>query len=127
MAVTVRVKTYKRYSLIPSIIKNMRSESAQATYNFARGTAASARRRITVPYPPASLPGHPPHIRSGDLKRSIRTEKVSFGRHRVVVGAPYGAYVEYGTRHMAARPFFRPAVEEQKRLFKLAMRDVIHR
>jgi HK97 gp10 family phage protein len=46
------------------------------------------------------------------------------------VGAHYGAYVEYGTRYMAAQPYFRPAVEEAKRQFIADMRQVfgvVHR
>lgn len=30
----------------------------------------------------------------------------------VVVQAPYGAYVEYGTRHSKAQPFLRPAKDQ---------------
>lgn len=33
----------------------------------------------------------------------------------VAVAAPYGIYVEMGTRHMAAQPFFLPAVEEGRK------------
>ncbi len=43
------------------------------------------------------------------LKWSIH--KLSLGKikWRVIVGADYGIYPEYGTRYMAAQPYFRPA------------------
>lgn len=109
---TIRVKTYKQWNHIPSIIKSLRSESARATYNFARTVAAEARRRAPV--------------RTGYLRSSIVNEKVDYGHHRVTVGAHYGAFVEYGTRHMAPRPYFRPAVEVAKREFEASMKGWVH-
>lgn len=61
----------------------------------------------------ASEPGKPPHVRTGALRASI-----AFAIDRdaaeptVVVGpaAKYGKWLEFGTRHMAARPFMRPAL-----------------
>jgi HK97 gp10 family phage protein len=117
VAATIKIKTRRQYGSLDSVVKNMRSNSSKATYEFARAVAAGARARIQNAYPPASLPGNPPHQRSGELLRSIRREKVGEAEHQVVVGAEHGAYVEYGTRKMAARPFFRPAVEEAKRKF----------
>lgn len=113
MADAIRIKTSRQFNQIPSIVKRIRSNSAQAAYNFARGTAASARRRAPV--------------RTGYLRSSIVNEKIDYGRHKVTVGARYGAYVEYGTRNMAAQPFFRPAVEENKAIFMQQMRQVFHR
>ena len=39
----------------------------------------------------------------------------------VAVGANYGIYVEMGTRHMAAEPYFYPAVEAARQPFIDAM------
>jgi len=36
----------------------------------------------------------------------------------VVVTAPYGAYVEYGTRHTKAQPFLRPAAERAELIIR---------
>jgi HK97 gp10 family phage protein len=36
----------------------------------------------------------------------------------------YWRYVEFGTRYMAAQPFFRPAAEEERNAFIQRMRDV---
>lgn len=46
-------------------------------------------------------------VRRGFLRASI----FSFG-DAVEVGAPYGPYVEHGTRFMQAQPFFFPYVEQ---------------
>lgn len=46
-------------------------------------------------------------VRTGRLRSSIKAI-----RERVEVGAPYGKYVEFGTRRMPARSFLRPAVSE---------------
>lgn len=51
--------------------------------------------------------GAPPARKSGALARSISAVRVDSTRWRVVVRAHYGAYLEYGTRRMKARPFFR--------------------
>ncbi len=117
--VDLRIKTRKTYGGIPSIQKNVRSNSAQWSYDFARATAAEARQRV--------------HVITGNLRRSIRTEKTGPYSHKVIVGEHYGAYEEYGTRHRPAHPFLRPAVENQKRIFQQRIRgvfrggDVIHR
>ena len=39
----------------------------------------------------------------------------------VAVGANYGVYVNYGTRHMPAQPFWEPAIEEAKPGFQAAL------
>lgn len=40
------------------------------------------------------------------------------------VGAYYAVYVEYGTRHMRAQPFFWPGVRKAQREFVAEMRRV---
>lgn len=49
-------------------------------------------------------------VRTGALRDSIEPEQESELHWSVVAGVPYAAHVEYGTRHMAARPFLTPAV-----------------
>ena len=50
---------------------------------------------------------------TGTLHDSITSTSVSIGREaEVYVGAPYGGYVEFGTRFMAAEPYLGPAVDE---------------
>ena len=99
-AVVVRVKTRRVYGGTPSIIKNVKSNSARLSYNFAQTTEARAKQRV--------------HVITGYLKSSIHREKVGDSHHRVVVGADYGVYEEYGTRYRPPHPYFRPAVRDAK-------------
>lgn len=55
-------------------------------------------------------------VRTGALKRSIRVSEDEANRaFRVSVGdidgPPIALFLEYGTEHMEARPFFGPALE----------------
>lgn len=122
--VVVKIQTNKSpRALINSIQKEIRSVSRQATYDMSRSTAAYMRQLVSVKYPPASVKKMPPHMRTGDLRSSIGREKVADMHHRVYVGAKYGKFLEYGTRHMAARPFFRPSIEANKQAFITKMRS----
>lgn len=93
--VRVKVKSSKAYSRIPSIIGQIKAETAQMAYNFVRRAASLARS-----FAP---------IRTGFLKSSVQTIKIAKG-WRLLVGADYGAYVNYGTRHMAPQPFYDQAI-----------------
>jgi HK97 gp10 family phage protein len=57
-------------------------------------------------------------VRTGTLRRSIST-KITHSDHSSAVASvgpsvDYGVHVEFGTRHMAAQPYMRPAYEEKK-------------
>lgn len=56
---------------------------------------------------------------TGTLKRSIRME-IRDGGYTAAVGphTEYAGYVEYGTRHMEAQPYIKPAYDAQKPQFK---------
>lgn len=43
----------------------------------------------------------------------------------VAVGAEYGAWVEYGTRHRPAHPYLIPAVEAQRAPFLAALQQLV--
>ena len=59
-----------------------------------------------------SAPGEPPGVDTGNLKNSIVAESGDNDLTWVVnIGANYGIDLEYGTRHMAARPFVLPSFE----------------
>ncbi len=63
-------------------------------------------------------------VDTGNLKNSIQMDisHVSSDLHAEVnVGATYGAYVEYGTVKMAAKPFLTPAVELARKPFEKAL------
>ena len=65
--------------------------------------------------PPTSAEGSPPNRDSGLLLNSITYEITNEGLH-ARIGTPliYGGYLEWGTRYMAARPWLRPTLEEQR-------------
>ena len=63
----------------------------------------------------ASSPGKPPAIDRGELVRSImydiREMEVEIGNE---AGAPYGSYLEEGTKNIEPRPWLEPAVNKHK-------------
>lgn len=79
-------------------------------------------------WPPASLPGEPPAIRTGKLDLSIRVQPATFGGGQTIGGveatAPYADYLEFGTFKMAPRPFMRPALFEVNRQLPATMKAI---
>lgn len=78
--------------------------------------ANEVKRMIRLPYPPASVPGEPPHARRGEDGGLLG----AYGSWRdtpdsVAVGARgtdpelQDVYLEMGTSKMSARPHLRPA------------------
>ena len=62
-------------------------------------------------YPPASSPGEYPAVRSGRLRRSIRT-KVSDTGVEISSNTSYAGYLRYGTRKMQRRKMSDNALKE---------------
>ncbi len=75
----------------------------------------------------ASAPGQPPASDTGRLLSSIRFGQPSPLTATVGSDLVYAKYLEYGTRHMAARPFFGPATEEARIWFNDRMQEVIRK
>lgn len=79
------------------------------------------RSRTPVP----SSPGSSPARRTGRLMESHQVlERATIGRPVALVGhkadqfttdGPYPAFLEYGTRRMAARPYVRPSLDRFKK------------
>jgi HK97 gp10 family phage protein len=116
--VKIRIHTRKAYGGrgIASIQKSVRSNSHAAAYNFARRGSSAAKRRV--------------HVITGYLRDSIHTEMVAPGHHKIVVGANYGVYEEYGTRYRPPHPYLRPAVQEVRAQYLADLRNVfgvVHR
>lgn len=63
----------------------------------------------------ASAPGDPPAVDTGRLRQSITALKITPGHWRVGTNVEYAIYLEFGTRRVAPRPFFRPAVARLRR------------
>ena len=55
-------------------------------------------------------------VDTGYLRESIYSTRLGPKRWKVSVGATYGVYVEYGTRHMAAQPYFLPSIKEADKI-----------
>lgn len=58
--------------------------------------------------------GGGPHVRTGFLRDSIQSRKTGSDEAQVAPAADYAAFVEYGTIHMRAYPYMRPAWESGK-------------
>jgi HK97 gp10 family phage protein len=67
-------------------------------------------------------------VDTGRLKNAIGSTRVVSGLQGQVgitdADAYYWRFVEFGTINMAARPFFRPAAEEERNVFIQRMRDI---
>lgn len=64
-------------------------------------------------------------VDTGALRASISHAMLSDTEGEVRVGQDYGAYVNYGTRFMAPRPFLTSAVEEARAPFVKRMREAV--
>lgn len=114
---SISVKTHRSYPSggggFADMGASIESVSAEDAYNFARRVTSGYRERV--------------HVITGNLKKSIKTEKVAEGHHRIVVGEYYGVYEEYGTRYRPAHPAFVPALEEAKAIWRQQFRSTFKR
>jgi len=78
-----------------------------------------------------SVPGSAPAVDYGTLRQSITHDVDQEGAQVVgrvgstITDPPYGAYLEYGTSKMAARPWLRPAIEKNKDKIKGLLGDAV--
>jgi len=93
--------------------------SEAARKRAARKAGRRAARYLWQP----SAPGSPPRKRTGTLQKSVAFEVswMNLGEPvflvRVGTNVPYGRFLEYGTRKMAARPWLRPGLSEYRDRF----------
>ena len=78
----------------------------------------------------ASKPGTPPNTDTGRLVQSIKFDFQNQGlTGRVGTNLKYGVHLEFGTKHMDARPWLAPAIKATSKqvgqIFKKAVRDSI--
>jgi len=74
----------------------------------------AARQSISIQGPPRSLPGDPPHMDSQRLRDSLYDEVDAAGlKSRFGSTEEHAVYTEIGTPHMAARPWFLPAIVQK--------------
>lgn len=108
---TVKVNTTVVYNHFPKIVTAMKGRAAMVVAKAALDIEAHAKTKAPV--------------KTGALRASIQAVQVSQLHWRVTVGADYGIYLEYGTRYMAARPYFQPALDAVTPVFKAAMMKVV--
>lgn len=94
----------------PQIIAGMEAKADAIVTKTAMDLEAHAKSRAPVD--------------TGTLKNSIQATRVGVAHWRIVVGADYGMYVEWGTVNMAAQPFFQPAIQAVTPAFLTAIRKV---
>ncbi len=87
-----------------------------AQASFGSGPAGITYKRGNISHTASAPPG-PPAVDTGALRDSIVTEHIKQGEWHVQDGVEYGAFLEYGTPHMAARPWLYPAVFRAAQLF----------
>lgn len=108
---TVRVIVKKNN--LPKISKKYRDEMAY----ISRTTAEWIRDRAKAlaPVGTRSWRGHQPGFLRDSIKRVPTRYRLQWA---VIVEAPYGAYVEFGTRYMRAQPYLLPAAQASLPLFR---------
>ena len=62
-------------------------------------------------------------VKTGNLRGSI-SHQVLTDHAKVGTNVEYAPYVEYGTKHMSAQPYLRPALDENKGKAQKAMSDI---
>lgn len=75
----------------------------------------------------ASSPGQAPASDTGRLANSITFDQMGDLTASVGSALAYATYLEYGTSRMAARPFFRPAVERMRPKFQQRLEAALGR
>lgn len=107
---TVTMDWVVRHDDLPRIIARIPVLADQIVTKAAMDIEAQAKTRAPVD--------------TGNLKNSIQAVRIGIAHWKVVVGAHYGMYVEWGTRFMAAQPFLQPAVNIVRPQFLAALRKV---
>ena len=111
---TVRITANEvRNTAIKSILQNPRAGESTTRYN--------PKRTIRI-----SKEGDPPASDTGFLASNIHLvmDADQLGAS-IESRAKYSAFLEFGTRHMRARPFMQPALEQGKRKYKKMFKDAV--
>ena len=75
----------------------------------------------------ASAPGEAPATDTGALVNSAYTKKLADADYETGFTVEYAAALEFGTAHIAPRPYLRPAVEAVKKAFIDAIKRIVER
>jgi HK97 gp10 family phage protein len=78
-----------------------------------------------------SVPGSAPAVDAGTLRMSVthsveQTATGAIGRvGSTITSPPYGAYLEYGTSKMSARPWLQPSLDENRAEIKEILGEIV--
>jgi len=140
MTVTIRLEGSKA---LQSALRNMSDEVRDEVGKVITSTALELRGdvvksiqrgpasgRTYQKYNPrrthvASAPGQPPMTDTGRLASSIEFDQRGDLTATVGSALVYAVYLEYGTSRMAARPYFRPAIERMRNKFNRRLEAAI--
>lgn len=114
----VRIDVRLDTQVLDQMLARLHGNREQVLDNTVAAIGATALRKMQEPKHgrlygahQASAPGEAPAIDTGTLRDSWFVQK-SQGRRVFGYTAPHGPHLEFGTVHMAARPFFIPALRE---------------
>lgn len=87
---------------------------------YGKEMVATVQQDLSTPYPPASAPGESPHKRTGALAEGVSSEcrkdfssiTLTIKSERVGDNPDVPAELNYGTPHMAPRPYWEKAKAE---------------
>ena len=104
---------------VEKLLKDIEKEAKKELGNATKEGAEIIKSKVEANAP----------VRTGKLKKSIkiRAVKNSGGKveYEIYSELDYAGYVEMGTRYKAARPFFRPAVDENSDKATKKILDVV--
>lgn len=122
----------------PQIADALQKRAAQLVAKTAAGIEARAKISMAEPKTgrkykvsktgkahQASAPGQAPAIDTAMLVNSIGFQMVGELSAVVGVGAEYAVHLEFGTAHIAPRPFLGPAFEATKPEFEKGLRELL--
>jgi HK97 gp10 family phage protein len=115
-------------SVIPDIVAAMPGKAKRVVRTTALSIETDMKRRMQGPKSGrlyrrggkihvASAPGEAPAIDTALLINSIQTTHEGFTSW-IDVFADYGGYLEFGTTHMAPRPYMAPSFEANRERFE---------
>lgn len=93
---------------LEAVIRAANDGGRRGTRDVAREGVRRIKMILSVPYPPASQPGEPPHWRTEKLRKGYKL--VPLPEAGWYTRVPYALYLEFGTRKMRPRPHVRPVV-----------------
>lgn len=130
---TPNVKIVISYNRFPSIKRKLLSEVDYIAEETGVDMQNHILEEMTAPKSgrmygthQASAPGEYPAVWFGELFDSITVKKTP-RQVRLIVNAKHGVYLEYGTVHMAPRPFIAPAARWAKKRFVTLLQSLERR